>query len=255
MGIGAHQDDLEVMALDGILQCYNQPGKWFMGVVVTNGAGAPRSGLYAAYSDGELQETRRAEQRKAAYVGEFAACAQLMYTSAEIKSHETSGNAVSDIVKILTEAQPNIVYTHNLADKHDTHVAVALRVIQAIRSMPPAKRPDKLYGCEVWRGLDWLNNNDKTILNVSSRPNLSASLIGLYDSQIQAKRYDNAASGRRRANATFLDSHYTDIIEEAVYALDMSAFITDGSLCPSLFIEKYIDNFKIDVSARIEKLS
>ncbi|MBT4901719.1 MAG: hypothetical protein HON54_07415, partial [Verrucomicrobia bacterium] len=31
LGVGAHQDDLEVMALHGILACYKQPQKWFGG--------------------------------------------------------------------------------------------------------------------------------------------------------------------------------------------------------------------------------
>jgi hypothetical protein len=37
MAIGAHQDDLEIMAIDGILKCFQQAHKWFTGVVVTNG--------------------------------------------------------------------------------------------------------------------------------------------------------------------------------------------------------------------------
>ena len=37
LGVGAHQDDLEVMALHGILACYKQTEKWFGGVTVTNG--------------------------------------------------------------------------------------------------------------------------------------------------------------------------------------------------------------------------
>lgn len=44
--------------------------KWFGGVVVTNGAGSPRKGPYANYTDEEMQEVRMIKQRKAAFVGE-----------------------------------------------------------------------------------------------------------------------------------------------------------------------------------------
>ena len=69
MGIGAHQDDLEIMAIDGILKCFQQDDKWFTGVVVTDGRGSPRSGLYANYSDDQMQQVRVKEQIKAAVVG------------------------------------------------------------------------------------------------------------------------------------------------------------------------------------------
>ena len=47
LGVAAHQDDLEIMAYHGILECFGKPGKGFAGVTVTNGAGSPRDGLYA----------------------------------------------------------------------------------------------------------------------------------------------------------------------------------------------------------------
>ena len=73
MGISAHQDDLEIMACDGILQCFGRSDRWFLGVVVTNGAGSPRDGLYAKYTDEQMRQVRRIEQKKAAFVGEFGA--------------------------------------------------------------------------------------------------------------------------------------------------------------------------------------
>ena len=48
MGISAHQDDLEIMASGPILECYQQKESWFTGVVMTDGRGSPRSGLYAS---------------------------------------------------------------------------------------------------------------------------------------------------------------------------------------------------------------
>ena len=42
LAVSAHQDDLEIMAFDGVLKAFQQPDKWFTGVVVTDGAGSPR---------------------------------------------------------------------------------------------------------------------------------------------------------------------------------------------------------------------
>jgi hypothetical protein len=62
-----------------------------------------------------------------------------------------------------------------------------------------------VLGCEVWRNLDWLLDEDKQGLPVDDRPNLAAALSGVFDSQISGgKRYDLAVQGRRLANATFL---------------------------------------------------
>ena len=75
MSIAAHQDDVEIMALEGILAGFGSREKWFMAVIVTNGAGSPRDGLYASYNDEQMQEVRRLEQKKAAFVGEYSAVA------------------------------------------------------------------------------------------------------------------------------------------------------------------------------------
>ncbi|OVE77043.1 PIG-L family deacetylase, partial [bacterium E08(2017)] len=50
LAIGAHQDDIEIMAYHGIASCYRQVDKWFSGVTVTDGSGSPRSGEYADYT-------------------------------------------------------------------------------------------------------------------------------------------------------------------------------------------------------------
>ena len=55
MGISAHHDDLEIMAIDGILRSFRRPDRWFTGVVVTDGSGSPRAGRYAETTDEEMQ--------------------------------------------------------------------------------------------------------------------------------------------------------------------------------------------------------
>ena len=132
--ISAHQDDIEIMAYHGVAECFGQKDKWFTGVVVTNGAGSPRSGIYGDYTDEEMQKVRVLEQRKAAYVGEYACQIQLGFTSSEVKDPKETV-VIEDLTQILRAAQPEYVYLHNPADKHDTHVGVALRSIAALRAV------------------------------------------------------------------------------------------------------------------------
>ncbi len=253
--IGAHQDDLEIMAYQGILECFGKQDKHFTGVTVTNGAGSPRDDLYASYTDEDMQKVRRVEQRKAAYVGEYSAQVFLDYTSGAVKD-KSNPDVVADLKQLLGAAKAKVVYTHNLADKHDTHVSVTLRVIQAIRGLPVNARPENLYGCEVWRGLDWLNDNEKVIFDVSAHENLAMSLVGVFDSQIcGGKRYDLATAGRRRANATYFASHATDVATSTIFGIDLTPLIKDDKLDPAKCINGFIERFSQEVTARVSKFS
>ena len=173
MGVGAHQDDLEIMAFSGILDCFQREDRGFCGVIVTDGSGSPRDDIYKDYSDQEMRLVRRSEQKKAAVVGEYSALALLDYPSSAVK-RENKIAVAEDLRTLIKSANPRFIYTHNLADKHDTHVGVTLRVIEALRGLEPAERPEKLFGCEVWRDLDWVVDEDKVTFDVSARENLQA---------------------------------------------------------------------------------
>lgn len=251
----AHQDDIEIMAAQPIFECFQRRDKWFTGVVVTDGRGSPRKGIYNEYSDDEMHLTRFKEQRKAAYVGEFSALVMLDYPSKIIK-HVSRSKPVDDMVNILRAAKPRFVYTHNVADKHDTHVAVALGVIQALRKLAQAERPERVVGCEVWRSLDWMVDSDKVLMNLSDHENLQYALLGVFDSQIAGgKRYDLASMGRRRANATYFESHGVDITTGLSYAMDMTPLMDDAVKDPAQFTQEFIQRFAQDVSERIKRMS
>lgn len=253
MAIGAHQDDIEIMAAGPILECYQQPGRWFCGVAVTDGRGSPRSGLYADFNDEEMRRVRFKEQRKAAFVGEYAAQVLLDFPSKAVKNPQDPG-PVQDIAMLLRAARPQFVYTHNLADKHDTHVAVAQRVIAALRSLAPEDRPQKLYGCEVWRDLDWLVDRDKVPFNLTAHENLQMALLGVYDSQITGgKRYDLASMGRRRANATYFESHGVDQADNLSFAMDLTPLIADPALELDTYIQSFVQRFAEDITDRLRR--
>ena len=250
--IAAHQDDIEIMAYHGIAECFGLKDKWFTGVVATNGAGSPRSGIYGGYSDEEMQKVRLVEQRKAAYVGGYACQVQLGYTSSQVKNPNEPA-VVEDLKQILGAAGPEVVYLHNLADKHDTHVAVALRAIRALRELGGEAAPKKVYGCEVWRDLDWLGDEDKQALPVSARSNIAAALVGVFDSQVSGgKRYDLATAGRRLAHATYFASHGTDEETALNFAMDLTPLVENPSLPVADYVLAFVDKFRSDVERRLK---
>ena len=252
--IAAHQDDIEIMAASPILECFQSEDKWFTGVVMTDGRGSPRDGMYGKYSDEEMRLVRFKEQRKAAIVGEYTTQIMLDYPSKVVKD-SSNFSPVEDIAAILEATHPQIVFTHNLADKHQTHVAVALRVIAAIRSLSENERPHKLYGCEVWRDLDWMIDSDKVGFDLSKQENLQAALLGVYDSQISGgKRYDRASLARRRANATYFASHNVDDAIGLSYAMDLSPLIANPELEIQAYVQGYIDRFAQDVNSMITRV-
>jgi len=254
LAIGAHQDDLEIMAIDGILDAFGQPDKWFTGVVVTNGAGSPRAGVYAHYTDEDMRRVRVREQKKAAFIGEYSAQFLLDYPSSAVKD-PTDKRPVEDLVAILRATRPEIVYTHNPADKHDTHIGIVIKTLAAIRSLPKDERPRKLYGCEVWRDLDWMTDEDKVAFDVSRYENLQLALVTVFDSQISGgKRYDLATMGRRRANATYYASHATDMAELMDFAMDLTPLIEDDSLDIEEYVAQLLQRFTDDVLGRLAKM-
>lgn len=249
--LAAHQDDIEIMAYHGIAAGY----RWrtFTGVVITDGGGSPRSGRFANCTDEQMKAVRRAEQRRAARLGHYAAQLQLAHPSAVVKDARRP-EVVADLAGILRATTPEVVYLHNPADKHDTHVACFHRCLEALRALPARLRPPAVYGCEVWRNLDWLPDADKVVLDDSANPALAAKLIGAFRSQIAGgKRYDRAIAGRRLANATFHTSHATDQVAAATWAMDLTPLVHDDTLSIEKYTLQHIDRLRADVATRLKR--
>src|SRR5665213_3040670 len=253
LGIGAHQDDLEFMAFHGILECRPSKSKWFAGVTGTNGAGSARAGRFKNFSDAAMRAMRRREQNQAAQLGGYGAMIQLDYSSRAVKS--AAGTALKDDLKtILTATSPEVVYTHNLADKHDTHVGVVVAALQAMRELPRSRRPGKVIGCEVWRNLDWLADEKKVLMDVSGHDRFAAKLNGVFASQIAGgKRYDLATLGRRSANATFFKSHATDAATQLIFGMDLTPLVQDTTLDIADFALNFIEEFRADVQGKLSR--
>ena len=251
LGIGAHQDDLEFMAFHGILTCFGQEDKWFGGVTCTSGTGSSRTGSYAALNNTEMATIRRQEQNKAAVLGRFGAMIQLDYDSDAVK-RPSSLDLKNDLKVILSATQPEVVYTHNPADKHDTHIGIVVASLQAMRELPREQRPKQVIGCEVWRDLDWLLDCEKVVMDVSGHDDLAAELNGVFASQIGGgKRYDLATLGRRAANATFFNSHATDHSTQVIFGIDLTPIVADESKDILDFVCGHIERFHADVRQKL----
>lgn len=251
LGIGAHQDDLEFMAFHGILACFAREDRWFGGVTCTNGAGSARTGPYASFTDERMMAIRHEEQNTAAVIGGYAAMFQLGHPSSAVKS-PSDPSLKNDLLEILSATRPEVVYTHNPADKHDTHIGVTIAALQAMRELPLDQRPKQVIGCEVWRDLDWLADEQKVLMDVSGRDNLAAALNGVFDSQIAGgKRYDLAIQGRRSANSTFFNSHATDASTQLAFGLDLTPLVSDESVDIIDYVCDFIDQFNADVRNKL----
>lgn len=249
--VAAHQDDIEIMAYAGVAECYETPGKAFGGVIVTNGAGSPRTGPYAQMTDEEMQGVRREEQRNAARLGRYAIQIQLAHSSGDVKQRGQPA-VLADLRQIFSACRPEILYLHQPADKHDTHVAVMGRAIEALRSLPAAQRPLRVIGCEVWRDLDWLMDSDKVALDASPHPELALQLLKVFASQvIGGKRYDLATIGRRAAHATFHSSHATDKMSAITWGVDLTPLLVNEQLSVEEFTCAHIDRLRADVAKRV----
>lgn len=253
MAVVAHQDDIEIMALEGVLECFGRTDKWLCGVVVTDGAGSARDSLYAHYTDEQMKAVRRIEQKKAAFVGEFGAQVFLDFPSAMVKNPADSAPQ-TDLFTLLSVAQPEVVYLHNLADKHPTHIGVAMQSLRALRSLPKDRRPTKVYGCEVWRDLDWMLDSDKVVFRLDKHENIAMALVGVFDSQIVGgKRYDLATMGRRRAHATYHESHAVDAAQMINFGMDLTPLVEDETLDIQAFVMGHIERFAASVRENLAR--
>ena len=247
LAIGAHADDCEFMAFHGIEACRRGAGK-FGAVVLTDGAGSVGGGE-------DLRETRRREQRAAAELGGYAVAVQLGLSSGALKSPEDQTASVL-LAEIFAHVRPRVLYTHNPCDRHDTHVAACLRVIEALRALPAARRPERVYGCEVWRDLDWLCGEERVRLDCGNDKDFAAALNAVFRSQIEGgKRYDLAVLGRRRAHATFDDPHAADGVAMLNLAMDLSPLLADPDLAVADFALAAVDRFREDVRERLRRVS
>ena len=245
--ICAHQDDNEIMAMDGVLKGFYSRNYSFALVVTTDGSGSARTGEFKDYTDEMMKEVRVKEQQEAAEIGRYNSVYFLNYTSKEVKDKKDN-RMINDYLKIIKELKPEVIYTHSVLDKHPTHIAVALKVIEAIRRLPKEEQPKLFYGCEVWRGLDWVDDSQKVVFNLSRNEKLQRRILNVYKSQIAGgKEYAKATLGRRRQNATFCKSHNIDSAKLVSYGIDYRPLLRNPLYTVKAFALTFVEELKREI--------
>ena len=248
--ICAHQDDCEIMAIHGILKGYYSKSSSFALVETTDGRGSVRNGKYKNFSDTQMMEVRIKEQELASEIGRYHSLYMLNYSSSEAKD-DTNEDIINEYIKIIKDLKPEVIYTHSILDKHKTHVAVAIKVIEAIKRLDNKDRPKVIYGCEVWRSLDWIKDERKIGLDVSRNKRLQKKLLSCFESQnLGGKDYINSTIGRRYQNATYYRSHDLDGCKMMSYVVDLKPLVDQ----PNLTIKEYALSFVDDLQKEVEEM-
>ncbi|NCW27198.1 MAG: hypothetical protein EBV83_02705 [Verrucomicrobia bacterium] len=150
---------------------------------------------------------------------------------------------------------PEVVYLHNPADRHETHLAVLSASLAALRQLPATSRPKEVYGCEVWGDLDWVPSSKIVRLPCTAPEDFGPSLLRCFRSQVEGgKRYDLASAGRRRAQATFADAYTPDQAPEVVLALDLLPLLESGAPSLAQFVSSLINEFRQQATDRIKRI-
>ena len=252
--ICAHQDDNEIMAMDGVLKGIRSRNYSFALVVTADGGGSARTGEFKDYTDEMMKAVRIKEQQEASEIGRYHSLYLLNYPSKDIKD-KNNRDIVEEYKNIIKELKPEVIYTHSVLDKHPTHLGVVVKVINAIRELPKEYQPKVLYGCEVWRGLDWISDERKIGFDLSKNVKLQKKILDVFKSQIAGgKEYTKASLGRRYANATYFQSHSVDTYKLVNYGIDMRPLIKDRNLSIKEFALSYVDDLRNEISNELGKL-
>lgn len=239
LAVVAHPDDIEILAGHAISQCYQNQNQHLVGVVVTDGAGAP----HGPDAPSNLAAQRLAEQKQAAELGEYATTLTLNYKSQDIKPGPCP-ELLSQLLTLLQTCQPQAIYTHSLFDRHSTHQAVALHLVKILRQL---RFSGQVYGVEVWGSLEWLPELHRVALPIE-RPQLIKKLIACHRSQTQGKNYEDATLARMQANATFWQADQLDKTRHLLWAQDLSGLVNESPLHLSKYLEQIYDRSRMDLS-------
>jgi LmbE family N-acetylglucosaminyl deacetylase len=251
LGIGAHPDDLESIALPGILESYQNQERIFSGVTITDGAGAPRAEVHRSLTTQEFVQLRAEEQIQAAKIGRYSSVIMLGLSSAEVKTGN-SGSLIKDLQKIIMSARPEIIYTHNPFDNHPTHIAVCFQVLEAIHRIPRIYRPKLLAGMELWGTLEWLPRKYRLDFDTSRDLELQESLLKAFRSQNLVKSYPEALLGRRKANAVLDQTHQEDSHQGKAFGLDLTPLIKDSQISIDRYLEEILSTFQMLMLSRAQ---
>lgn len=248
----AHPSDCEIMAIDGIQRGYRAQKYSFSCVVTTDGSENERGGKYLKSSDKRMSNVLASEQRKAAELGRYNSVYFMNYKAEEARDQENE-DIVAEYIEIIKELKPRIVYTHSLLDRDPTHVCVAVKVINALRKLRKGDQPKVVYGCEMWRDLDWIDKDKIVSFDISKNIRLQRQLISVFKSQIINRDYINAAIGRRYVNAAFSRDDKKKEAKLTARAINMTTLLRRKELPIKRYAMSFIDDLYSEINDSMDR--
>lgn len=232
--ICAYPSDCETMSIDGIQRGYRAQKYTFSCVSTSN---------LAADGKTNLSES----QKKAAEIGRYNALYFLKYKHEEIKDQENQ-DLIKDYVAIIKELKPRIIYTHSLLDSDPVHVAVAVKVLNALRTMRRYQHPKVIYGCESSRDLDWVKSDKVVCFDNSKNLKLQKQLISVYKDKNDNSYIVEATVGRR-----FVNGLNNKEYKLSTRAINMTTLLRRKELTIKKFAMGFVDDLYSEISDSMDR--
>lgn len=243
VGVVAHPDDLELLLAAPVLDARGDPQRRFCGVVCTDGAGSVRPPSMRDLDPAAFVAVRAGEQVAAAEAAGMGAVVLLGLPSEVVcGTGEDRQRFVDALGTLLGACGATAVHTHDPADTHRSHVAVATATVTALRRLAPVDRPQRLVGWEGWGDLGWLPDAHVVRAELTGRVGEAVALARHHASQLDAKRYDTAVAGRWQANATFAAQRQADASDALARGVDLTPLLNDD-VDPQAFICGLVESF------------
>lgn len=220
LAVGCHPDDLSIF-FGGTLARYADEGWTVIGVTVDEGRGSPHS---FEMDPDTLVATR---SRELAWEASRLGYRLEHFALPGVKTDETRAAALERLVDLILADPPELVITHNLADAHASHVAVAQLALRAL--LVAKEREPRLVLPEVWQGDGWEPVHYPNVrVDVTQYMNIKMAAISQHASQIYDTPYLMGAWGLNLYRAGFASSH--TVTDAAVVFAEAYRSIAPGDL-------------------------
>jgi len=235
--ICAYPNDCEIMSIEGIQRGYRAK-KYSFACVSTS--------CFA--KDGK---TNIADfQKKASEIGRYNALYVLKHKFEDIKDSENE-EIIKEYVELINEIKPRIIYTHSLLDNDPIHVAVAIKVINALRTMRRSQHPKVIYGCEVNRDLDWVKEEKLVYFDNSKNVKLQKQLIAVYKTKKDDSHLVESAIGKRFSNAGFFTNKKE--YKLSTRAINMTTLLRRKDYPIKKFAMSFVDDLYTEINDAMDR--
>ena len=208
--ISPHPDD-EAIGMGGALSMHLENQSKITVLYMTDGRHEnPHLGL----SKREIIDIRRKEAEK---IGERYHIKQIFW-KIEDKCLTNDNETVSDMIQVLEDVQPEVIYIPSFFDHHYDHFAANQILVDSLKKTHLARII--LIGYEVWNNLPFPNY----IVDVSSFFEKKKEILTLYETPLRGEDYIKLCTYRNALHYALYINSKTDGYAEAFYRLDLETY-------------------------------